>query len=113
MITFQEMLHTVERIADQLKAAGEMDSAISHALENLKGLRSMLEYSHQKEFKSREEALGYIDKVLTPQLNGIIDALASGSEGPLGKLNAAQENASRLALRLQVMIDGDGTDLLP
>jgi hypothetical protein len=113
MITFQEMLHTIERVADQLKAVEDVDSAISHALDNLKSLRSMLEYSHQKEFKTREEALGYIDKVLTPQLNGIIDALASGTEGSVPKLKAAHENASRLALRLQVMIDGDGTDLLP
>jgi hypothetical protein len=113
MITFQEMLDTVERVADQLKAAEEVDSAIRHALENMRGLRSMLEYAHQKDFKTRAEALRYIDKVLTPQLNGIIDALHSATGESISRLQTAEESARRLALRLQIMINDSGTDLLP
>ncbi len=113
MITFQEMLDTVERVAEQLKAAEEVDSAVRHALENMRGLRSMLQYAHQKDFKTREEALRYIDKVLTPQLNGIIDALDSATAGSISRLHTAEESARRLALRLQIMVTDSGIDFLP
>jgi hypothetical protein len=113
MISFHEMVESLERVNDLLKSAGEVRSGVSHAMELLADFVSMLEYSHTKEFKDAGEALDYIDKVLVPRVTRIRDALASQTEPHLGRLELAHESATRLVLRLQMLADGGGAGLVP
>ena len=111
MITFDQTLDAVERINEHLKSVDEVDSQIDHVRANLADFAIMLEYAHKKEFKSTEEALRYIDKVLLPRLQGIITALESGTQEPLKRLSAATEHAKRLVASLELVTGGSGNTL--
>jgi hypothetical protein len=112
MISFQETVDAIERLADLLKSAEEAEAAVQHALANLADFRSMLEYSHAKGFKDPGEALEYVDNVLIPQLNNILEALESGTTPHFQKLEMATAHAKRLAVRLQMLTDGSGPGFL-
>jgi uncharacterized protein YpiB (UPF0302 family) len=112
MITFQETVDAIERLAELLKSAAEAQSTVEHAVANMAAFRSMLEYSHVKEFQDVDEALSYIDHVLVPQLNGILDALESGTEPHFKRLEMASDHAKRLAVRLQMLTDSSGAGFL-
>lgn len=109
MITFDQTLDAVERIHDHLKSVAAIQSQLEHGRENLQGFAKMLDYAHQREFKSTQELLTYIDKVLVPQLQGIITAFESGTEPHLNKLQAASEHTKRLLANLQ-LVTGSSTD---
>jgi molecular chaperone GrpE (heat shock protein) len=112
MITFHETVDIAERLADFLKSASELDIALKDAIEDLASFLSMMEFSHEKNFRDAEEALQYIDKVLIPQLLGIRDSLEAGTEAHLKRLNTASDLAERLKVRLQMLQDGAVSDLL-
>lgn len=113
MITFHETIDSVERLNELMKATADARSAVEHCLKYLEGFAGMLEYAHSRDFKSPAEALEYIDKVLLPQLNRIRDALASESEPPLKRLDAARDLTARLLLRLQMLAEPPGDSILP
>ncbi len=109
MITFDQTLDSVERILEHLKSVAELDNMIDHLQDNLNDFSGMLEFAHQREFKSTEEALEYIDKILLPRLQGIIDALESGTTDPMRRLTAATEHTQRLLANLE-LVTGDAAD---
>lgn len=112
MITFQEMLDGVQRVAEMLKVAEELQTALEDGLEGMDDLVSMMAYSHEKEFQTVEMALNYIDQVLMPQLRGLRDSLAASTEDQLRHLLIASESAERLAVRLQMLGEGGVEDFL-
>lgn len=113
MITFRETVDSAERLNELLKSSAEVREGVDHALEYLGDFTAMLEYAHNKDFKSASEALEYIDKVLVPRLGRIRDALASRTEPHLVHLEQAKDLASRLSARLQMLADGNGGGFLP
>ena len=112
MITFDQTLDAVERINDLLKSAEEAEGQVVFTLSDLYDFASMLKFAHRKHFQSVEESLEYVDKVLSPRLNGIISALESGTESHFKRLNVASEHTRRLMLNLQ-MVTGAGDAGLP
>jgi hypothetical protein len=112
MITFRETIDSAERLNELLKSSAEVREGVNHALEYLTDFTAMLEYAHNKDFKSAREALEYIDKVLVPRLGRIRDALASRTDPHLVRLEQARDLANRLTVRLQMLADGSG-ELLP
>ena len=111
MITFDQTLDAVERIYDQLKSVSAIQDQLEHGRANLLDFAKMLDYAHKRDFKSAQELLNYIDKVLIPQLHGIITAFESGTEPHLNKLNSASEHTKRLLANLQ-MVTGSSNDAL-
>ncbi len=109
MITFDQTLDSVERILEQLKSVAELENMIDHVKENLDDFSDMLEYAHQREFQTTDEALEYIDNILGPRLQGIIDALESGTAGPMRQLTTATEHTQRLLANLE-LVTGDSAD---
>ncbi len=107
MITFDQTLDAVERIYDQLKSVAELENQIEHARANMMDFATMLEYAHQRDFQTSEEALGYIDKVLLPRLHGIITALESGTDSQIKRLKVATEHTQRLLANLQLVTGND------
>ena len=110
MITFPQVLDSLERVADQLKSTEELDATISALRDDLKGFVALLEYSHQKDFQDVKQALSYVDNVLIPQLHGIRDSLEVGVTEPLKRLTLATGQADRLVLQMRMVINGDGED---
>ena len=113
MITFDQTLDSVERIVEHLKSVAELDSIMDHVKDNLDDFSDMLEYAHQREFKSTEEALEYIDKILLPRLQGIIDALESGTADPMRRLTAVTEHTQRLLANLELVTGEAADDFTP
>ena len=109
MITFDQTLETVQRIYEHLKSVEEIEGQLDHVRVNLRNFSEMLAYAHQKDFASADEALGYIDTVLLPQLHGIMTALESGTEDHLKRLSAATEHTQRLLASLE-LVAGDSAD---
>ena len=112
MITFPQVLDSLERVADQLKSSEELEATISALREDLKGFLALLEYSHKKDFQNVKEALSYVDNVLVPQMHGIRDSLEAGATEPLKRLSLATDQAERLVLQMNMVIDGDAQDFL-
>jgi hypothetical protein len=106
MISFQETLDGLVRLADLLKSAEEIETALGDGLEDMDDLLSMMAFSHQKDLESVEQALTYIDQVLIPRLRGIRDSLTTSTDEHLNRLRIASESAERLAVRLQMLGDG-------
>jgi hypothetical protein len=111
MITFDQTLDAVERINELLKSAEEAEGQVVFTLSDLYDFASMLKFAHRKQFQNADEALEYIDNVLTPRLNGIINALESGTESHFKRLNVASEHTQRLMLNLQMVTSGGDTGL--
>ena len=112
MITFHEMVNIAERLAEMLKSASDIETALKDTTEDMAGFLSMLEYSHEKGFTDVSTSLQYIDNVLIPQLIGIRDSLGAGTEEHLKRLNTAKELAERLVVRLRMLENGAAGDLL-
>ena len=113
MITFDQTLDSVERILEHLKSVAELEGMIEHAKDNLDDFSDMLEYAHKRDFKSTDEALEYIDKILLPRLQGIIDALESGTTDPMRRLTAATEHTQRLVANLELVTDESADNFAP
>lgn len=110
MITFDQTLESVQRIFEHLKSVEEVDNQLESVRGNLEDFAEMLAYAHQRDFASVDEALGYIDKVLLPQLHGIMTALESGTEDPLKRLTAASDLSRRLVANLE-LVTGASDDI--
>lgn len=106
MITFPETLNALEIVLDLLKSAAEVETAVNDANDDMDGLRSMMEFAHDKNFRDAKAALKYIDDVLIPQLNGSRQSLETVTEEPLKRLKMAQAQIERLVLRLRILDDG-------
>lgn len=112
MISFQETLDGIERLSEMLKSADEIDTAVNDGLDDMDDLLDMMAFSHEKELESVQQALAYIDQVLIPRLRGIRDSLDSSTEEHLKRLRIASESAERLAVRLQILREGDVDNFL-
>ncbi len=110
MITFDQTLESVQRIFEHLKSVEEVENQLVSVRDNLRDFSEMLVYAHQREFQSAQEALNYIDKVLLPQLQGIITALESGTEPQLKRLVAASDLSRRLVADLE-LVTGASDDI--
>lgn len=106
MITFDQTLESVQRIFEHLKSVEEVDNQLDSVRGNLQDFAEMLAYAHKRDFASAEEALAYIDKVLLPQLQGIISALESGTQPQLKRLAAASDLSRRLVANLELVTGG-------
>ena len=113
MITFPETLDSLERLSENLHAIDNLDTCVLSTLKELDGFLATLQYSHEKNFQSPDEALAYIDQVLIPQLRGIRDSLVASAEPPIRNLKVASEQTDRLVLRLRMVVDGDVGEFLP
>lgn len=112
MITFPETVNIVERLAEMLKSASELEVAIKDTTNDLASFLTMLEFSHTKEFESAEDALQYTDTVLIPQILGIRDSLTAGTAEHLKRLNTARDLADRVIVRLRMLDNGTLGDFL-
>jgi len=113
MITFPETLNALEIVLDLLKSAAEVETAVNDANDDMDGLRSMMEFAHDKNFSDARAALKYIDDVLIPQLNGSRQSLETVTEEPIKRLKMAQAQVERLVIRLRILDDGSiGNSLL-
>lgn len=110
MITFDQTLESVQRIFEHLKSVEEVDNQLDAVRGNLQDFAEMLAYAHKRDFASAEEALAYIDKVLLPQLQGIITALESGTQPQLKRLEAASALSRRLVADLE-LVTGASDDI--
>jgi CRISPR/Cas system CSM-associated protein Csm2 small subunit len=108
VITFDQTLESVQRIFEHLKSVEEVDNQLESVRGNLEDFAEMLAYAHQREFTDVEEALSYIDKVLLPQLKGIMTALTSGTQDPLKRLSAASDLSRRLVANLELVTGASG-----
>lgn len=108
MITFDQTLESVQRIFEHLKSVEEVDNQLESVRGSLEDFAEMLAYAHQREFADVGEALAYIDKVLLPQLNGIMTALDSGTQDPLKRLSAASDLSRRLVANLELVTGASG-----
>jgi hypothetical protein len=113
MITFPETLDALERLSENMRSISELETAIGDTVNDLNEYISLLEFSHEKDFKDPQEALDYIDHVLIPQLRTIIAALQAGQEEPVKKLRIASEQTDRLVMRLRMVVEGDVGGFLP
>ena len=112
MITFPQVLDSLERVADQLKSTEELEANIGAMREDLKGYLALLDFVHQKDFQDVQQALNYVDNVLIPQLHGIRDSLEAGTNEPLKRLRLATDQTDRLVIQMRMVIDGDAQDFL-
>lgn len=110
MITFDQTLESVQRIFEHLKSVQEVDNQLDAVRGSLEDFAEMLAYAHQRDFASAEEALNYIDKVLAPQLQGIMTALESGTEDHLKRLATASDVSRRLVASLE-LVTGAADDI--
>jgi hypothetical protein len=106
MISFQEMLDGVSRVADMLKSESEVETTVLRARNAIKDLHATLESRRLEQFKTREEIKDYIKKVVLPQVTGLEDTLGLGTEEQLRYLHMANEEATKLAQRLQIIDQG-------
>lgn len=110
MITFDQTLESVQRIFEHLKSVEEVDNQLDSVRDNLQDFAEMLAYAHQRDFATADDALNYIDKVLVPQLQGIITALESGTGSHLKRLSAASDLSRRLVANLE-LVTGASDDI--
>jgi hypothetical protein len=106
MISFQETLDGIARLSELLKSAEEIETAVGDGLEDMDDLLEMMAFSHQKDFKSVQQAQAYIDQVLIPRMRGIRDSLSTSTEEHLKRLRIGSELAERLSVRLQMLGEG-------
>lgn len=112
MITFRETLDGLQNASELMKGAMEAEGTVERTLTTLADLRSMLDSPRIREAKSASEVRDYIERVVLPQLIGLHDALEVGTEDSFKRLRAAGEQADRLILRLQMLVDGSVDGLL-
>jgi hypothetical protein len=106
MISFQEMLDGVSRVADMLKSESEVETTVKRARDAIKDLHATLDARRLEQFGTRQEIMEYIQKVVLPQVTGLEDTLGLGTEEQLKYLHMASEEATKLAQRLQIIDQG-------
>jgi hypothetical protein len=106
MISFREMLDSVSRLAEILKTTPETESTFRRSVAGLTDLRTMLEGSRLRQFKTPAEVADYVERVAVHQLNGIRESLEVTTASHFGKMRTATELAGRLELRLQALSEG-------
>lgn len=112
MLSFPESLDALERVIEQMKSLRALKANLTAVEEDLEGFQKLLEYSHEKNFQSAEEALAFIDTVLVPELRGMADTLRAGTDEPLQHLKVARDQLERLVLRMRMVVDGNVEDFL-
>lgn len=112
MITFRETLDGLQNVSELMKGAMEAESTVTRALTSLADLRAMLDSPRARSAKSVPELRDYIDRVVLPQLVGLHDALQVGTDDSFKRLRSANEQADRVILRLQMLVDGAVDGLL-
>lgn len=112
MITLDQTLYRLERVRDLTRSAGELEPNLRHAIANLQDLESMLNLARQKSKQDPKEFERYVDQVLAPQLNNIIQALQAGSQTQLEHLDQANEQVNALITSLEVVTGGGDDSLL-
>jgi hypothetical protein len=106
MISFREMLDSIDRLADLLKTSAETETTYRRSIASLSDLQTMLDRARMRHFQTPAEMAEYIERVAIPQLNGIRDTLEVATNTHFGKMRTATELAGRLALRLQALSEG-------
>lgn len=112
MITFRETLDGLQNVSELMKGAMDAEGTVERTLASLADLHSMLDSPRVREAKSPQEVRDYISRVVLPQLIGLHDALQIGTDDSFKRLKAAGEQADRLILRLQMLVDGSVDGLL-
>ncbi len=113
MISFPEAVDVLERATELLKAVREVEATVEGTIDELDSVMAVLGFAHNKEFQNVDDALTYIDNVVTPQMVGVRDSLKMGTEDQLARLKQVREQIERLVLRMRMVVDGDVGDLLP
>jgi hypothetical protein len=106
MITFREMLDSVERLSELLQHGGEDRTPIDRAVLNLTDLQSMLDRERLSQFRSAASLVEYIERVAVPQLAGIHDSLRLSAEVHFDRLEDAYQLSQRLQARLRTVSEG-------
>jgi len=112
MITFRETLDGLRNISDLMKTAMDAEAAVERSLASLADLRAMLESPRVRKATGPLEVRDYVERVVLPQLIGVHDSLRIGTDDSFKRLRAASEQADRLILRLQMLVDGSVDGLL-
>ncbi len=112
MITFRETLDGLRNVSDMVKSAMETEETVERTLVGLADLRAMLESPRVRRAEEVVQVRDYIDRVILPQLLGLNDALRIGTDDGFKRLRAAGDQADRMILRLQMLVDGSVDGLL-
>ena len=114
MITFREMLDSVERLSKLLQQAKGDGASINRAVVDLADLQSMLSRERLAQFQSTATLVEYVERVAVPQLAGIHDSLRLSAGAHFETLDDAQQLSERLQGRLGTVTDGGGVlDTIP
>lgn len=106
MITLDQTLYAIERIRDLLRSANQIEPNLRHTASNLKDLQSMIEMARKKSREDPKEFEAYVDRVLSPQLDSIVQALEAGTETQLKHLQTASDQLNSLIASLQMVTGG-------
>ncbi len=112
MITFRETLDGLRNVSEMMKTAMEAEETVERTLAGLADLRAMLESPRVRRAEEVVQVRDYIDRVILPQLLGLNDALRIGTDDGFKRLRAAGDQADRMILRLQMLVDGSVDGLL-
>jgi hypothetical protein len=112
MITLDQTLYRLERIRELTRSAAELEPNLRHAITNLKDLESMLGMAREKSAQDPKDFERYVDQVLAPQLENIIQALEAGSQAQLKHLQQADEQVNALIAGLELVTGGGDESLL-
>ena len=112
MITFREMLDSVERLSRLLQQAKVDSASINRAVVDLADLQSMLSRDRLAQFQSTATLIEYIERVAVPQLAGIHDSLRVSAGAHFEGLDDAQQLSERLQAQLRTVTDGGGGGFL-
>jgi hypothetical protein len=112
MITFRETLDGLQNVSELLKTAMEAEGAVQRNLASLADLRAMLESPRVRKATGPLEVRDYVERVVLPQLTGLHDSLQIGTDDSFKRLRAASDQAERLIVRLQMLVDGSVDGLL-
>ncbi len=112
MITFRETLDGLRNVSEMMKTAMEAEETVERTLVGLADLRAMLESPRVRKAEEVVQIRDYVDRVVLPQLLGLNDALKIGTDDGFKRLRAAGDQADRMILRLQMLVDGSVDGLL-
>jgi hypothetical protein len=112
MITFREMLDSVERLTESLRLGGEDRTSIDRAVLNLADLQLMLDRERLSQFRSMATLVEYVERVAVPQLAGIHDSLRLSAGAHFDRLDDAYQLSERLQGRLRTVSNGGNEGFL-
>lgn len=106
MITFREMLDSVERLSELLRHGREDRTSLERALLDLADLQSMLSRERLSQFRSSTTLAEYIERVAVSQLAGILDTLRLSAGAHFDRVDDAYQLSERLQARLRTVSEG-------